>query len=922
MPNPIRVLILEDQEADAELMLHELRRTGFDPSWRRVDSEWDYLEGLREEPDVILADYTLPQFDALRALNLMKEHGLDIPFIVVTGTIGEETAVALMKAGAHDYIMKENMMRLAPAVERELHEVEIRRGRSRMTEALKANEERFRELFEHMSSAVAVYEARNNGEDFVFKHFNRAAERIENISRKQLRGKTVLEVFPGVKEFGLLEVFQRVYKTGKSEQHPISFYKDRRISGWRENYVYKLSSGEMVALYNDVTERKRAERRQELVTDILDVLNSPDGVVNLVRHILLFMKNYTGIEAVGIRLREGEDYPYIESSGLPDDFIEAERYLCVRDEHNEVIRDEKGNTYLECMCGNVIQGRTDQALPFFTEGGSFWTNSTTKLLTSASEGYRQATTRNRCNSEGYESLALIPLKSGKETVGLLQLNDKRPDRFTLDKVMFVEGIGSSIGIAIARKRADEKLKESEQNFRSLVETTSDWLWKIDRNGLYTYVSRKVKDVLGYEAEEILGKTFLDLMPPDEAARVATLFHQDITEFPKSFSGRENLKLSKDGRVMVIETSGTPLFDGQGNYSGYIGFDRDITSRKQTEEALQKSEGQYRSIFENASEGIYQSTPGGKLISANPAQAHMYGYDTPEEMIASISDMGKQLYVNPEERTQLRKLLEEHGMVKGFVFQSRKKNGEIMWVSVNASTVKDVSGKIVYYEGIVEDITSRKMAEEALIQTMDKLRKSLMGTIQTISTMVEVRDPYTAGHQRRVSSLARTVAQEMGLSNEAVNNIRIAGSIHDIGKTSIPAEILSKPTMLTDIEFSLIKVHPQTGYDILKDVGLPYPVAKIVFQHHERLDGSGYPMGLKDRQILLETRIMSVADVVEAIASHRPYRPALGIEKALEEIKENKGKLYDKGVVEATLEVFRKGFKWQEDATLITGTSWR
>jgi HD-GYP domain-containing protein (c-di-GMP phosphodiesterase class II) len=226
-------------------------------------------------------------------------------------------------------------------------------------------------------------------------------------------------------------------------------------------------------------------------------------------------------------------------------------------------------------------------------------------------------------------------------------------------------------------------------------------------------------------------------------------------------------------------------------------------------------------------------------------------------------------------------------------------------------LKDVAGKVICFEGTTEDITARKLAEEELKATLEKLRRSLAGTIQAMSLTVETRDPYTAGHQRRVANLARAIAQEMNLPGDTVNNIHMAGNIHDIGKISIPAEILVKPTKLTDIEMSLIKVHSQSGYDILKDVELPYPIAEMVLQHHERLDGSGYPQGLKGDQILLEARILCVADVTEAIASHRPYRPARGIEAALEEIEKNKGILYDAGVVEACIKLFREmGFKFE------------
>jgi putative nucleotidyltransferase with HDIG domain len=175
--------------------------------------------------------------------------------------------------------------------------------------------------------------------------------------------------------------------------------------------------------------------------------------------------------------------------------------------------------------------------------------------------------------------------------------------------------------------------------------------------------------------------------------------------------------------------------------------------------------------------------------------------------------------------------------------------------------------------------------------------------------VEMKDPYTAGHQLRSANLACAIATEMGLPREKIDGIRMAGSIHDIGKLSIPSEILSKPTKLTNLEFLMIKEHAQIGYEMLKNVESPWPLAQIVYQHHERMDGSGYPRNLKGDEILLEARIMAVADVMEAMASHRPYRPSLGIEVALEEIEKNKVILYDEAVADACLKLFReKGYK--------------
>jgi HD-GYP domain-containing protein (c-di-GMP phosphodiesterase class II) len=193
---------------------------------------------------------------------------------------------------------------------------------------------------------------------------------------------------------------------------------------------------------------------------------------------------------------------------------------------------------------------------------------------------------------------------------------------------------------------------------------------------------------------------------------------------------------------------------------------------------------------------------------------------------------------------------------------------------------------------------------------DRLRKALGGMVQAIAMAAELRDPYTAGHQIRVSDLARRIASEMGIKNGEgmLEGIRIAASIHDIGKLGIPSDILSKPatTGLSKAEFDLIKMHPQKGYDILKEIDFPWPIAEIVYQHHERINGSGYPRGLKSDDILVEARIIAVADVVEAMASHRPYRPALGLDKAVEEIQKGKGKLYDKEVVKTFLKLYKKG----------------
>jgi len=220
---------------------------------------------------------------------------------------------------------------------------------------------------------------------------------------------------------------------------------------------------------------------------------------------------------------------------------------------------------------------------------------------------------------------------------------------------------------------------------------------------------------------------------------------------------------------------------------------------------------------------------------------------------------------------------------------------------------EIEGKIGV-GGIMTDITER-------IASREKLEKSFEGTIRVISNTVEIRDAYTAGHQERVTQLALRIANKMGLSEEKKKGLEVAARVHDIGKITVPAEILSKPTKLTELEFSYIKEHPRVGYGILKNVDFPWPIADIVHQHHERMDGSGYPQGLDDGNIILEARILGVADVVEAISSHRPYRASLGKDFAINEIKEQKGQLYDSKVVVNCLEILNEGFEFKEASTM-------
>jgi HD-GYP domain-containing protein (c-di-GMP phosphodiesterase class II) len=279
----------------------------------------------------------------------------------------------------------------------------------------------------------------------------------------------------------------------------------------------------------------------------------------------------------------------------------------------------------------------------------------------------------------------------------------------------------------------------------------------------------------------------------------------------------------------------------------------------------------------------------------------YSDVTPDDVAQRVPPMDKLLY--------LQKPFHHHEIKQFALALSSKWHGGRELRQIHAELEARVEERttelINLNEQLRQDIARRRRAEAEVQSTLGKLRKTLGGTIQAIAQTVESRDPYTAGHQRRVSDLARSLAVALALPTHQIDGIRMAGLIHDLGKICVPAEILSKPGHITEIEHSLIKSHPQIGYDILSEIEFPWPLAQTVIQHHERIDGSGYPAGLCGDDILLEARILAVADVVEAMASHRPYRPTLGIEKALEEISTNRGILYEAEVVDVCLRLFQE-----------------
>jgi PAS domain S-box-containing protein/putative nucleotidyltransferase with HDIG domain len=372
----------------------------------------------------------------------------------------------------------------------------------------------------------------------------------------------------------------------------------------------------------------------------------------------------------------------------------------------------------------------------------------------------------------------------------LEIDRIRGKLYSITGVIFILVVGS-VAYIIRQTILADKLRQriwdersallsalemSEEQYRSMVEYTSDWIWEMDPTGTYTYCSPKVQELLGYSPIEVEGKKPFDLMVSGEVEHAGKRF-RDMLSLGKPFTGLESICRHRDGRSIVIEKNGVPFFN--------------------------------------------------------------------------------------------------------------------------------IDHELIGYRGVARDISERKRSEEALWKSHNQLHRNLEETVRSLALTAEKRDPYTAGHQIRVERLAHAIALELGMTEKQLQGLHFAALLHDIGKISLPSEYLAKPTTLSKEERTIIKCHTEAGYEILKSIHFPWPVAEIVRQHHELLDGSGYPRGLKDAEILLEAKIITVADVVEAMSSHRPYRPALGLDAALEEIQKGKGKKYHKQSVEACLYLVRE-----------------
>ena len=552
--------------------------------------------------------------------------------------------------------------------------------------------------------------------------------------------------------------------------------------------------------------------------------------------------------------------------------------------------------------------------------------------------YRRAQFVERVEREGTVT-GLEATWTRSDGISLFVRESARAIRDSDGKTLFYDGTVEDI---TERKKAEDALRESEDRYRSLVDNIPGIIFTIDLAGKITFVSRRTKEILGYEGAEMINKSVLDFIPEEERQRAMEAIQKGMTgvgikhfETPMIKGSGERAwfecsfaRVRKDGRV--IGAQGTAV---------------DITERKQAEEALRLSEQAARELaeqlqlvgrvgvaitaglgLERLMQTIYEEFQ--LLIPTDTFYVALYDDATGIATFPLHYKDGERRTIPPCDLRETPGLLGQVIDRRRPIYLPDAPNSSIPLVNLPGSLNRSIIVvPLILGDRIVGVLSVQSHAPNAysqeLVQMLERLATQiaiaisnsrlyesvshgLEATLTALGRTAERRDPYTAGHQRRVTDLALAIARKLEYGEDACSALRTAGMLHDIGKLGVPAEILSKPTALSKIELELIRTHPQAAYEILADVAFPGPVAEIVLQHHERQDGSGYPKKISGDDILPEARILAVADVVEAIASHRPYRPARGIAAALDEIRAGRGTRYNQQVVDACVALFESG----------------
>jgi PAS domain S-box-containing protein len=543
------------------------------------------------------------------------------------------------------------------------------------------------------------------------------------------------------------------YNTGKPQKSELRMKKADGALFWANlaSSCGQDSGGAPVCLVvlSDITERRFREDDRELTAHLITLINTPGDINERMSDLTVSLQGWSGCEAVGIRLRSGEDYPYYETRGFPPEFVQAEKFLCAHDPDGKILRDGAGNPLLECMCGNVLCGRFDPAKPFFTNHGSFWSNSTTALLAATTEADRQARTRNRCNGMGYESVALIPLRTRDQVFGLIQFNDHRPNRFTPDLIDHFESVADSLAIALSHRQTEETLRESEERFRKLFQYHAAVKLVIDPDtGEIVDANEAAAQFYGWPLEHLKHMRIqqINVLPADT---VKAEMEKAVTSESNRFEFRHRRADGTTREVAVftnkIEISGKKLL-----YS----IIQDVTERKRAEKILNL----HMAIMETVAEGIFLIGLEDNIIKwTNSKFEKLFGYGPGELVGMHVDTVNAPTEKTPTEtRTSIVDILRQTGEWHGEIKNIRK-NGTHFWCYIHVSLFNHPEFGTVMVSAHT-DINDRKQAEEALQES--ELRFRTMANAMPQLAWTARSDGHIFWYNQRWYDYTGTVPEQM------------------------------------------------------------------------------------------------------------------------------------------------------------------
>lgn len=508
----------------------------------------------------------------------------------------------------------------------------------------------------------------------------------------------------------------------------------------------------------------------------------------------------------------------------------------------------------------------------------------------------------------------FPIRDGIRVVAVLNVYSDRCGDFDTDVIRLIEEMTRDVSFAIQNRHREEArvaslraLEAAEARSRFALEAAGHGAWEWDVSTDRVNYAPQWKAMLGFAEHEISDSPdeWRSRIHPEDREQALASIQEHLQGKTPSFVSEHRLRC-KDGSYKWVLDRGQVLERAPGGQPLKVfGTKTDLTVVKSAEEALRQERLRMDLARVSARIGTWDYDIATATVHLHRHTPALFGLgEDPRSM-----PLDEYLHlVHPEDRATFAAVVERHLRDGGdYVSEFRFvwPDGSVRWIEDRGLLYYDEQGTPVSAFGISVDVTERIKAEQSIQEYVTRLERAMLGTVDAISHMVDLRDPYTAGHEVRVGELAEAIGRELGLDSATCQGLQIIGRVHDIGKITIPAEILSKPGRLSELEMNIVRTHAQQGYEILKDVDFDWPVAEVILQHHERMDGSGYPRGLRGDAILLEARIIAVADVVESMASHRPYRAALGIGPALAEVEGNSGVLYDPEVVAACLRLFRE-----------------